>query len=43
MNVVNGYPRVTGTGIFNTSHVNEVSMDIIVFVPVDTHTPYTLI
>jgi len=45
IDIVNGYPRITGTGIFNTRILTgQVHVScIIVSVPVDTRTRYTLI
>jgi len=36
-------PASNGYMYFLYSHVNGAGMDIVVFVPVDTHTRYTLI
>jgi len=43
MDIINGYPQLMGTNTFLYPHVNEVSIGIIVSVPVATRTRYTLI
>jgi len=43
MNIVNRYPRVTNTGNFYTHLLMRAGTGIIVFIPMDTRTRYTVI
>jgi len=42
MNFKNGYPRITDTNIFLYPHINGAYIGIIISVPVNTCTCYTL-